>query len=262
MTVSILGCGWYGTALARSLVNKWIKVKGSTTSAGKLSLLADAGIEPYLINLSPANETIDPAFFECDVLWICIPPKARAGNGAEYLIKIERLITLINTYQIKQVVLISSTGVYGDSNTEVTELDIPIPDSESGKVLLAAEALLNKETEFTTTIIRFAGLIGPERDPGRFFAGKTDIPNGEAPVNLIHLTDCVGISNAVLDKQAFGYTYNAVSPTHPTRAEFYTQAALNSGLEVPQFIEEKKAWKIVSEVTVSELLDYEYKVLV
>jgi nucleoside-diphosphate-sugar epimerase len=262
MTVSILGCGWYGLELAKALVNKWVKVKGSTTTADKLPLLAASGIEPYLINLSSTDEVTDPAFFDCDVLWISIPPQARAGNGAEYLLKIERLITLIKTYNIRQVVLISSTGVYGDSNTEVTEADAPNPDSESGKILLAAEDLLKQQTDFTTTIIRFAGLIGPGRDPGRFFAGKTDIPNGAAPVNLIHLTDCIGISCAILDKQAFGQTYNAVSPSHPTRADFYTQAALESGLEAPQFIDEQKSWKIVSGTNVAEVLGYEYKVII
>jgi nucleoside-diphosphate-sugar epimerase len=262
MTVSILGCGWYGLELAKWLVNKWVKVKGSTTSADKLPLLAAGGIEPYLIDLSPGNGVTDPTFFECDVLWISIPPKARTGNGAEYLQKIERLITLIKTYQVKQVVLISSTGVYGDSNTEATEADAPNPDSESGKVLLAAEDLLKQQTDFTTTIIRFGGLIGPGRDPGRFFAGKTDVPNGEAPVNLIHLTDCIGISNAILDKQAFGYTYNAVSPSHPTRANFYTQAAVASGLQPPHFIEEKENWKVVNSVNVGEVLGYEYQVII
>ncbi len=262
MTVSILGCGWYGLELAKALVNKWVKVKGSTTSADKLPLFAAAGIEPYLIDLSPDNEVTDPNFFECDVLWISIPPKARTGNGSEYLAKMERLITLITTCQIKQVVLISSTGVYGDSNTEVTEADAPNPDSEAGKVLLAAEELLKQQPDFTTTIIRFGGLIGPGRDPGRFFAGKTDVPNGEAPVNLIHLTDCIGISNAILDRQAFGNTYNAVSPSHPTRANFYTQAAVASGLEPPHFIEEKENWKIVSSVNVVDLLGYEYQVMV
>jgi nucleoside-diphosphate-sugar epimerase len=262
MTVSILGCGWYGLELAKSLVNKWVKVKGSTTSAYKLPLLVASGIEPYLIDLSPSNEVIDPAFFETDVLWISIPPKARAGNGAEYLQKIERLIVLIKTYQIKQVVLISSTGVYGDSNLQVNETDAPNPDSESGKILLAAEELLKQQTDFTTTVIRFAGLIGPGRDPGRFFAGKTDVPNGEAPVNLIHLTDCIGISNTILDKQAFGYTYNAVSPSHPTRANFYIQAAVAAGLEPPHFIEEKENWKLVEGKNVIEMLGYDYKILV
>jgi nucleoside-diphosphate-sugar epimerase len=260
MTVSILGCGWYGLALAKSLVNKWIKVKGSTTTSDKLSLLAEQGIEPYLIDLNPAAEIIDHNFFDCDILWISIPPKARSGQGSEYLFKIERLIDLIKATHIKQVVLISSTGVYGDHNTEVTELDTPNPDSESGKILLAAENLLKQQTDFTTTIIRFGGLIGPGRDPGRFFAGKIDVPNGDAPVNLIHLTDCIGISNAIIDKQAFGQTYNAVSPSHPTRAKFYTQAATIAGLDTPEFIEEKKAWKIVTSENIKNLLGYEYQV--
>jgi nucleoside-diphosphate-sugar epimerase len=260
MTVSILGCGWYGLAFAKSLVNKWIKVKGSTTTAGKLSRLADDGIAPYQIDLSPGNEIIDPDFFVCDVLWVCIPPRARAGQGAEYLNKLELLVPHITANNIKQLVLISSTGVYGDHNTEVTELDDPNPDSESGKILLAAEDLLKAQKGFTTTVIRFGGLFGPDRDPGRFFGGKQDIPNGDAPVNLIHLTDCIGVSNAILDTQAFGNTYNAVSPSHPTRAEFYTDAAEKSGLEQPKFISEKKNWKIVNSINVNNILQYEYKV--
>jgi nucleoside-diphosphate-sugar epimerase len=260
MTVSILGCGWYGFELAKSLVKKGITVKGSTTSPEKLQLLANEKIEPYLIDLSPDNQVYDIAFFECDVLWISIPPKARAGNGAEYIEKIKRLITIIESNAIKQVVLISSTGVYGDWNTEVNELTEPNPDSESGKVLLEAENLLKAGTTFTTTIMRFAGLIGPNRDPGRFFAWKTNIPNGHAPVNLVHLTDCIGISCAILDKGAFGYTYNVSAPNHPTRAEFYTRAAKASGLETPQFIDEKKAWKIVSGVNVEQILGYQYQV--
>lgn len=258
MTVSILGCGWYGLALAKALVNKWIKVKGSTTSAEKLATLSQHGIEPYLINLA-ADDTMDTDFLDCDILWISIPPKARSGNGQVYLDSLNKLIPHINSRTVKQVVLISSTGIYSDNNTEVTEFDAPTPDTESGKILLAAEELLRAEKGFTTTIIRFGGLIGPDRDPGRFFAGKTAIPNGEAPVNLIHLTDCIGISCAILDKQAFGYTYNAVSPSHPTKAGFYTAAAIVSRLEEPQFIEEKNNWKIVSSTNVPRYLEYEYK---
>ncbi len=262
MTVSILGCGWYGFEFAKSLVNKWIKVKGSTTTTGKLAMLAEYGIAPYQIDLSPDNEIIESDFFICDVLWICIPPKARAGQGAEYITKLERLIPHIIDNHIKEVVLISSTGVYGDNNTEVTELDIPEPDSESGKILLSAENLLKAQADFNTTIIRFGGLIGPGRDPGRFFAGKKDISNGDAPVNLIHLTDCIGISNAILDNQAFGTTYNAVSPSHPTRAEFYTEAAIRSGLDEPEFINEKQNWKIVNTINVDRILGYQYQIAI
>lgn len=258
MTVSILGCGWYGLELAKALVNKWIKVKGSTTSAEKLAVLSQHGIEPYQIDLS-TDDVIDADFFDCDVLWISIPPRVRSGNGEIYLESLKKLIHHIKSEEIKQVVLVSSTGVYGDHNTEATELDAPNPDTESGKILLAAEEMLRAERSFTTTIVRFGGLIGPGRDPGRFFAGKAEIPNGEAPVNLIHLTDCIGISCAILDKQAFGHIYNAVSPAHPTKAEYYTAASSASDMEKPQFIDEKTNWKIVSSVNVDEYLGYEYQ---
>lgn len=258
MTVSILGCGWYGFELAKLLVKKGVTVKGSTTSAEKLPLLAGAGIDAYLINLS-AGKKINPAFFDCDVLWIAIPPKARTGNGDEYLANIKQLIKQINTHAIKQVILISSTSVYGDCNMHVTELTTPNPDTTSGKVMLAAEELLTSQPGFTTTIIRFAGLIGPGRLPGRFFAGKTNVPNGAAPVNLIQLTDCLGVSETLLDKKAFGFVYNACSPQHPKRADFYTQAAISLGLEAPGFIEEKKSWKIVDSINVENILGYNYK---
>lgn len=260
MTISILGCGWYGKALAAELVKKGTTVKGSTTSDEKLTLLEAEGIKPYIINLSPEAKIIDADFFVCDILWVSIPPRARAGKGLEYIAQIKELIILIHQHHIKQVVLISSTGVYGDNNKPVNETDEPNPDSDAGQVLLQAEELLRAETTFTTTVIRFGGLIGPGREPGRFFAGKTDIPNGDAPVNMIHLTDCLGVSNALLEKQAFGKIYNACSPEHPTRASFYARAAAQSGLEQPQFISGKGKWKSIESKNVPNLLGYTYKV--
>lgn len=255
-----MGCGWFGISLAKAFINNGLIVKGSTTSADKLQSLANAQIEPFLINFLPDNDSYDPHFFECDILWICIPPKIRAGKGGDYSDKIRRIISLIISYKIKQVIFISSTGVYGDVNADVNELSETKPDNESGKAMLLAEELLKQQTDFTTTIIRFAGLIGPGRDPGRFFAGKKAIPNGKAPVNLIHLTDCIGISQGIMNNEAFGYTYNACSPSHPEKADFYTKAAKRSGLELPEFIDELKSWKTVSGSNVNRLLNYEYQI--
>ncbi|MEO8887620.1 MAG: NAD(P)H-binding protein [Mucilaginibacter sp.] len=260
MIISIAGCGWYGLQLAKSLIDMGIAVKGSSTTATKLPVLQNEGIKPYLLNLSESEKKYDPDFFACNILWICIPPKARSGNGESYLYSIDTIIALAKQYNIKQVVLISSTGVYADDNAEVDELNIPQPNTTSGNTMLTAEQLLKGEAAFTTTIIRFAGLIGPGRDPGRFFVGKKDIPNGNAPVNLIHLTDCIGISLAVIKQQAFGYTYNACSPDHPTKQAFYTKASTCAGLAVPEFIDEKKDWKIISSLYVNTILNYRYQI--
>jgi len=256
--VSILGCGWYGLPLAKALINDGMSVKGSTTSPQKLESLLTDGIEPYLVNFSAGNETYDAGFFDCDILLIAIPPKTRSGEGANFIYKIQQIINAIKQHGVKNVVFISSTGVYADLNGEVDETTDPQPNTEAGKILFAAENLFRDEEVFKTTIIRFAGLIGPGRNPGRFFAGKKDIPNGNAPVNLIHLDDCIGLTRAIIDKDAFGYLFNGCSPYHPAKSAFYTNAALNSGFEKSEFIAELKEWKIVKSVNVEMILQYQF----
>ncbi|MFC0513197.1 SDR family oxidoreductase [Mucilaginibacter angelicae] len=259
--ISILGCGWYGSALGKALIADGMQVKGSTTSTDKLASLTAMGIKPYVVNFLPNEEIYDANFFDCDVLWIAIPPKSRSGEGLAFIEKVKGIIKAIKQFAIQNVVFISSTGVYADSNKHVNEETDPQPNTEAGRVLFEAENLFLAENSFKTTIIRFAGLIGPARNPGRFFAGKKAVPNGDAPVNLIHLDDCIGISKAILANQAFGYLFNGCSSKHPAKADFYTQAALDSGLEKPEFIKELNEWKIVESVNVEVILDYQYKVL-
>ncbi|HEY8930332.1 MAG TPA: NAD(P)H-binding protein [Mucilaginibacter sp.] len=261
MTVSILGCGWYGKALGKALAEDGITINGSVTSEEKLASLTEAGVRPFVIRLGVEEAKFDPDFFNCEMLIVSIPPKTRSGEGGEYLSKLKRVVEAIRQYKIGKVIYISSTGVYGEANCHLTEHDTAQPDSESGKVLLAAETLFKECTDFKTTVIRFAGLVGPGRHPGRFFAGKTDIPNGQAPVNLIGLDDCVGITKAIIKKDVFGITINAVCPHHPPKSEFYQNAAAQGGFTAPKFIDELNSWKIIDSGYISTLLDYEFSVV-
>lgn len=258
--VSVLGCGWFGFAFAKVLIAKGYTVNGSTTTETKLTTLAAAQIAPYLVNFTSEKIEADPSFFECDVLFICIPPKRNSAELQDYPAKI-RLIIDAAKGKAAQIVLISSTSVFADENQLVNEESTTCPDTDSGRVVVTAEEILKAENP-EATIIRFAGLIGPDRNPGRFFAGKTDIPNGLAPVNLIHQTDAVGIAVRLLKKQAFGHIYHACSPSHPAKMDFYVEAAKVSGLAVPAFIAEKKTWKIVETLNVPKYLDYDFEVAI
>ncbi|PWS31517.1 NAD(P)-dependent oxidoreductase [Pedobacter paludis] len=258
-TVSILGCGWFGLALAKKLIELNYFVKGSTTTPEKLEMLSIHKIEPYLVSFIAEEIIADDSFFNADVLFICIPPKRNSTELKDYPNKINAIIKASKN-NVKNIVLISSTSVYADENIFVNEHSKTNPDTDSGRVVLEAEEILKGLHSDNYTIIRFAGLIGPERNPGRFFAGKTYVPNGLAPVNLIHQIDAVGIACEILNKQAFGRTYNACSPTHPAKQDFYTKTAKSSELIEPQFIAEKKNWKVVESVNVPEFLGYEFKV--
>jgi nucleoside-diphosphate-sugar epimerase len=260
MTVSILGCGWFGLALAKALLQEGVTVKGSTTSESKLSMLTDAGVAPYLIQIDQRAGQSDAEFFDCDLLVVSIPPKIKKGEGDAFLQKISHVIETVNQHPIAQVIYISTTGVYGDLDIAVDEVTDPQPDTENGQLLLKAERLFQAQINFKSTIVRFGGLVGPGRHPGRFFAGKKDIANGQAPVNLIHQTDAVGLVMAIIKGKQFGEIFNGCSPGHPSRADFYVSSAKQGGFEIPEFKDELNNWKIVNTIKVPEILNYDFEV--
>ena len=246
--ISILGCGWLGLPLAKALIEKKITVKGSTTSEEKLSVLENAGIQPFLIALdSKSVPNAVPAFFEgSETLIIAIPPKLRGknkdysdANTNSFVNKIAHLLPLIKQSSVQHILFISSTAVYGEAKTIVDEHTKPIPVTESGKQLFEIEKLLLENTHFKTTILRFGGLIGHDRNPARFLAGKENVENPDAPINLIHQDDCIGIILKIIESNTWGETFNAVTPFHPSREEYYTQKALENNLVPPKFNHEK-----------------------
>jgi nucleoside-diphosphate-sugar epimerase len=257
--ISILGCGWYGFALAQALVKDGTTVKGSTTSADGHERLQTAGIKPYTVKATAAGVEADADFFSCEVLVISIPPKLRSGE-TDYAEKIDQIAQQVAAHQIKKVIYISSTSVYPECNCKVDEQTQPQPDTESGRVLADAESRLMNHRKFKTAVIRFGGLIGPGRHPGRFFGGKSDIPNGKSPINLIHLQDCIGVTLSILAKDTFYCIFNAVAPHHPQKQHFYTQAAQDARLPLPHFVDELGPWKIVNSINMSSLLQYNFKI--
>ncbi|MBB6610388.1 SDR family oxidoreductase [Pontibacter sp. Tf4] len=261
--ISIIGCGWLGLPLAETLVNFGKRVKGSTTSPAKLDLLAQKGITPYLINLQ--EETTDEAaladLLETDVLVINIPPRLRADGGESYLNQLQRLRKAMLDSPVKKVLFASSTSVYNDLNQIVTEQDSQFTKpTDPGYSLLQAEQLFQEREEWLTTIVRFAGLADDDRSPGRFLAGKTDVPNGDGPVNLIHRTDCIMILKRIIEQEKWGEVYNACSDMHPMRRDFYPAAALALGLQPPVFKEmEETRFKIISNQKLKDDLPYVFQ---
>ncbi len=257
--ISILGCGWLGFPLAKYLVEKDFCVKGSTTSTDKFELFLENSIIPFEIALLENEITGNITSFldASEVLIIAIPPKLRKSNAENFVSKIKLLVPFIEKASIKKVLFISSTAVYGDNQAFVDEHSPTNPETESGKQLVEVEQLLR--SKFDTTIIRFGGLIGPNRNPARFLSGQKNIENPDAPVNLIHLTDCIEIIFAILKKECWGATFNAVAPQHPTRKEYYTNKAAELALPLPEFQEKNNAkGKIVQCNALYELLGFSF----
>jgi nucleoside-diphosphate-sugar epimerase len=260
--ISILGCGWLGFPLAQSLLANGYEIKGSTTSEEKISILKNIGVEPFLIALSSAKIDGNTAEFlnESEILIIDIPPKLRKVDSESFVGKIQNLIPFIEKSSVKKVIFISSTSVYGEENTVVTEETPTNPDTESGKQLVGTEKLLHKNNHFKTTVVRFGGLIGEDRNPVYSFAGKTNLANPNKPINFIHQQDCIGIILKIIETQTWNETFNAVAPFHPTRAAYYTQKAIEFNLVPPEFVySASKSGKIISSEKLCQMLEYHFK---
>jgi len=269
--ISILGCGWLGLPLAKSLLSKGFEIKGSTTSESKLEVLKNAGILPYQIQLEEYQiiGNIEDFLNETDVLVIDIPPGLRrvilSSEEMTFVNKVKTLIPFIEKSGIQKVVFISSTSVYSDGFpiVEITEETKPNPDTESGKQLVIAETLLQSNPHFKTTVIRFGGLLGEDRHPIKFLAGKTNVENPVAPVNMIQREDCIGIIEEILKQVQYdnwGEIFNAVAPQHPSRKEYYHKKAQLLNLPLPIFAEHLESkGKIISSKKVTSILAYSFK---
>lgn len=265
--ISILGCGWLGLPLAKSLIAKGFSVKGSTTTLAKVSVLENAKITPFVITLTQngpevsGKETMDLFLKNAKILIIDIPPKLRGDSSENFMAKIQNLIPFIENAGVQNVLFVSSTSVYSDDNATITtEESVPNPETESGKQLLAVEQLLKQNPNFQTTVVRFGGLIGEDRYPIRFLAGRQHLENPEAPVNLIHQYDCIGILEAIMDKNAWGETFNAVAPYHPSRKDYYTQKATELNLPLPEFDESNRSLgKTITSTKIGKILKYQFQ---
>lgn len=238
--LGVIGCGWLGFPLAISLINEGYEIHGSTTSEAKLSLLKKEGILPFLISLHEDSIEGNIADFlkSVEFLVINIPPKLKGNNKESYIKKVELLHKEVKKNAVKKIIFVSSTSVYGAIEGEVTEESIPQPSTESGKQLLVAENIFKNDVDLQTTIIRFGGLIGPNRHPITMLSGRQELSNGHHPINLIHLDDCIRIITAVIENSWWDMVLNGVYPDHPTKRRYYTNKAIERELQIPDYKED------------------------
>ncbi|WP_321298330.1 NAD(P)H-binding protein [Marinifilum fragile] len=258
--ISILGCGWLGLALAKKLLSQGFEVKGSVMQEENLEELHQLGIKGYQIAFNPDLQVCsDDHFFDTDIIISCIPPKRREDIDTFYPIQIDSLKQEAQKHGIKKILFISSTSVYPNTLDKVTEALQLTPEKASGKALVKAEEMLLQSDDFETTILRFGGLIGYDRHPGRFLSNQKKLKNGLVPVNLIHQDDCVKIISEIIRQNIWGEVFNACCPEHPTRKDFYQKAARAANLPEPEFLEDDQMeYKWVDSSKLIKRLNYKF----
>lgn len=199
MKIIIYGLGWYGLPLAESLQKKGHEVSGSVTTQEKAKTISHIETACFKFPETP------PAI-HADILVINIPP-------------FPEQLEWFKTWKIAsgtKVIFISSTSA------------------------LTKNSSLAETEQWVSTlphwiILRFGGLYGDQRHPGKHLSGKKNLNGRLWPVNLLHLDDAVGFTEKVIELNLDHRTFNVTSSNHPGREEYYTNYCRLNKLPLPDF---------------------------
>lgn len=209
MKISILGLGWLGLPLGISLKEHGHEILGTTRASEKLQEISFQGLKGFVLNYP---DLPDREILKSDVLIINIPP-------------FKEELSWFKSWKIPEttwIIFISSTSV------------ISTPDSDNALILKSEEEWVKTQVD-KWTIIRFGGLIGKGRHPSKYLSGKKNLPGKNWPVNLIHLDDCIGLIHSIIENKLIHKVWEAVSPEHPMREEYYLDSCAKLSLPLPEF---------------------------
>lgn len=215
MNIGIIGCGWLGKPLAAHL-----------TPEHQVSCFSRQN--------TPAE------FWDHDLFIIAISTKDN------YLGSIRNFLSYINPEA--SIILMSSTSVYKEFDTEVNEQSL-ITQSSLQK---EAEELVLQARD-NVLILRLGGLMGEDRVAGKWKSVSTFT---DSPVNYIHQEDILHIVAKLIDKNIQSGIYNLVAPLHPLRSQVHQRNSIYFGFELGKF--EGLSHRVVNGNKIIQDLDYEF----
>ena len=230
-TFTILGTGWLGLELAKTLKNDF-NIKVSSRTEEKISFYEDLGFETYILN---EHNTKDLSkLLNCDYLFINYPP----SKFEDYLKFLEKIYSNKMIQNIKSIIFVSSTSIYPKEDGVYTEESkIIVPSSQK---VFDAENFVNS---YTKVIFRCSGLIGGTRVAGRRLANK-EVKDSNSKINYIHRDDIISATKFVIENDING-VFNLCAPLHPTKKEVYSKNSKKYGFETPIFLNTIKKDRVV-----------------
>lgn len=234
----VVGCGYLGERVARAWCARGDRVLAVTRREARAAELARLGIEPLIADVT--DTACDWSFLAAadapaTALW-SVGFDRTAGRTYEE-VHVAGLGHLLDALpEGCRPILSSSTGVWGDEGGRmVDETTPPNPSREAGRVLMAAEALLQRHPRGPGVALRFAGLYGPGRLPriDDLRAGRPLAADPDAWLNMIHVDDAAQVVLAVADAAAPASLY-VVSDGRPVlRRDWYGRLAGLLGSPAP-----------------------------
>ena len=217
----IIGSGYVGMALAQLWQAEDLTI--TTTRASRIEDLKRYG---RVCVVQGSDETkLQTLLRDAKRVVVCVAP--RDGNYEETYLNTARAVC--NAIPPDAHLLYTgSTSVYGDQKGEwVTEESSPSPLHESGVILSEAEKVYLKHSH--VTILRLAGIYGPERDLEKHAKRLEDSTQNDSFCNWVHREDIIRAIDWSFSHNLKGI-YNVCCSDHPKRSELYDPMIKSLGL--------------------------------
>jgi nucleoside-diphosphate-sugar epimerase len=228
MNVTILGCGYVGTAVARYWNQQGLTVTATTTHATRLSELESIAPKVALVRGNDAT-TLRQVLSAQQVILLSVgAPNANAYEET-YLQTAKTLVKVLEQVpEVQQVIYTGSYAVYGDRQGDWVTEDTPVaPANRNGEIMAETEQILLRATRADRAIcvFRLGGIYGPGRELLKIFgraAGTTRPGDGSDASNWVHLDDIVGAIEFARVRQLSGI-YNLVQDIPTTTGTLLQQ---------------------------------------
>ena len=233
-----IGCGYVGSQVARRELAEGGAVGALVRRAGSAADLKALGIEARNADLDRLPPGSLPDFKGRVLYWFAPPP----AQGLVDTRLAAGLAALHPGLEPDRIVLISTTGVYGDCDGEWVDESRPVnPKSDRGQRRVDAEENLQRwcdSRDVPSVILRVPGIYGPGKLPlERLRAGQPVLAPQASPwSNRVHAHDLVEACLAAgrIDDPAPVYNISDGNPSSMT--EFFFEVADALGLPRPPVV--------------------------
>lgn len=231
--VWIMGCGDIGRRVGKLYQQEGIKAIGWVRGEESLHLGLEQGLAMRKGDVDRGSFFPIFALDEALVYWF-MPPQP-SGETDD---RIRRFLKGVDAAP-KRVVLISTTGVYGDCAGRWIDESEPLkPVAARAKRRADAEATVQEwAARFggEIVILRVPGIYAPDRLPlERLQRGEPVLRAEEAPwTNRIHADDLAMVCKQAMEAAPPGAIYNATDGNPSTMTDYFNQVADYAGLPRP-----------------------------
>jgi nucleoside-diphosphate-sugar epimerase len=233
----IIGCGYLGQRIAKRWVATGDIVYAVTRKDERASELASSGMRPIIADVTRPQSLQNLPETDTVLLAVGMDRSRYSDIREVYVDGLQNVLAKLSP-TTSHLIYISSTGVYGDFGGEWIDETAPtIPTRDGGKACLEAEQMIaTSRFGNASTVLRFAGIYGPDRVPTKALIESNQWKKLSANgyLNLIHVDDGARIIETVADQPPSGQLYLVSDGHPPLRREYYEYIARYFGVaEIP-----------------------------